>query len=252
VSTGTRKSPESEEMENFQEFSRRHLPTLVEANLNPIIQAKHQVVQTEIKNVLGDIARTSLSTLFKKWKQSNSVVSSTVDNKDGSTLPPSLDEPRMGAEYVPTDQRGESNYALSQFFESPPTSDPKQLHSDSSETLEDLNRIDSTPDSLNLGYSSLEPYPCICATPLDPIPLQSFKESVPIPHLEPEFPSDFASGATFPCDEPPAEYEYQNYISDIPSRGKGKGIARNEGDDDEPQFCQRCIGIVVLALTTLF
>jgi len=56
-------------LDDFKEYSRQHLPRVVESSLEAILHEKLELVRDELKSALGDVVRSSLSSVYEDWQR---------------------------------------------------------------------------------------------------------------------------------------------------------------------------------------
>jgi hypothetical protein len=78
----------SQNLDNFEEFSRTHLPGLVENLVAAIIHDKHRLLEDELKSSLPEIVGGLVADLFKAWRESASSILPPPDQD----VPASLNE----------------------------------------------------------------------------------------------------------------------------------------------------------------
>jgi hypothetical protein len=149
-------SPPSQDLEDFQSFSRTRLPGLVENHHVSIIHGRHRKLEEDIKSSLPEIVRTTISELLKAWKESNS-----------SCRPPHRSQPENNSSMDLLDQdsgagegRG-TNGTIESFFKGPPSTHLQITLSTAGAIDLDSNPGQGRSDS---GYESLRDYPCFCNT----------------------------------------------------------------------------------------
>jgi hypothetical protein len=149
-------SPASRSLQSFQDYSEGRLPSLVEAQLETILQSKLRPLEEELKSTVGDMVRSLLPELLQTWKQSIRNTTrfgegGTVQNQDASlTAAPHSTGP---------EEWGEND--LTPFFVEPlPTAFPVDTVDNSEKILQPTGSQDFTDSA----YESLKPFPCNCNT----------------------------------------------------------------------------------------
>jgi hypothetical protein len=142
-------------LQGFQDYAERLLPGLVESSLEKVIQSKLHPLEEELMNSLGDLVRSSLSDIFKTWKQS------AIDVAEPSSPTRGQQENQNSSPLAhPSSSTGPSvPDLLAPFFVEPvPTTHPADQFNSSNFGLQ-VGSYQAPSDS---GYASILPYPCIC------------------------------------------------------------------------------------------
>jgi hypothetical protein len=150
-------SPTSQALQNFQDFSERRLPALVESRLETIVQNTLHPLEDELKSTVGDMVRNLVSELFQTWKQSicdipGSKDSGTIQNQEASHDP--------SPNRVVPEERGRDDYIAPFFIEPSHTAFPVDTIDDAEKGLQPK----ASQDISDSGYGSLKPLHCLCNT----------------------------------------------------------------------------------------
>ena len=156
-------SPRSQELQDFENYSRRTLPILVEANLRAIVESEIAPIEERVRAMVVDIVRTCQSTVARNFRSTVTPASTADDQMLSSSQMVSSTEITMPRQPESARPSIENPAAASlDFFREPPhlnmeagTSFPNMTYDYSSVTLGQNSNSDS-------GYSSL-PNSCSCS-----------------------------------------------------------------------------------------
>lgn len=156
-------SPRSQELRDFENYSRRTLPILVEANLRAIVESEIAPIEERVRAMVVDIVRTCQSTVARNFHITVRPASTAEDQMQSSSQvisSPEITTPRQRESAQPSIETPVANSL--DFFREPPhlnmeagTLFPELTYDYSSVTLGRNHNSDS-------GYSSL-PNSCQCS-----------------------------------------------------------------------------------------
>jgi hypothetical protein len=162
--------PGSQNLDDFEAFSRTHLPKLVEAQIQALIEDRYQLLAENLKADIPDIARKSISGLSKAWQASKSSSSllpaSSLDASDAG-LDPTSGAQQLSVESSSSQAFGEG---LASFFMEPPCSGPQTSPPPSANLFQLDHPVTSVQEHSDSGYASLPEYSCFCGNLFDHIP----------------------------------------------------------------------------------
>lgn len=163
-------SPATQELEEFEVYSRRALPQLVDANLQAMVNTRMVPIEEDLRRLLVDVVRRCQSTVaenFRVTRPPREVTTNSPQQPPSQTIPPL---PSRGETFLTNSQLLDPTIAgtTSGFFEEPP-----HMHVEAGPScprlLEGADRLDAPQNEFtDSGYGgSLEACDCSCHVDLE-------------------------------------------------------------------------------------
>ena len=154
-------SPRSQEIANFEVYSRTALPLLVEASLRPIMESHF----APMRELFIDVVRTCQSTVARNYHSMVGSSSSVNDQIELSSQGTASVEAARQSREEPTEVMADGTRNTLDFFSEPPYLNAAASVSSLDPTYNHHSVPGSQNQSSDSGYSSVLPCACSCHDP---------------------------------------------------------------------------------------